>query len=402
VDAFEEDAAVVRRSARVLGAAATVVVLGAALAGAVGLFAVGLWVAWIGLGALTYGWVRGPGAAPKAARVRADATGLSIDGAIVLPASRIVGGWVEPRYPAPVVHVRGLRGRSLGLVVRDVEQGRALLRALAIDPWRVSADYWAMARPLGEIRTFAHAGALLAIAIAVGFVIGPAVPPVFAVALVALVVFFAGVTVPTRVIVGGDGVLLRWLGTVRFVPWSRVTDIEPFDGGVTLSLGPERGDELLTLRMPEDHQRFHPERDALLERMVAAHRAYGSASGAESMARLLSRAGGRTRDWVREMRGLIRPAQGFRTASVPIDRLWQVVLDPRAQRDARTGAAVALATALPEEGRARLRSVADGCAEPRLRIALATAATEAGVPDEVLAEALDALESEGDEGSAAR
>jgi hypothetical protein len=103
------------------------------------------------------------------------------------------------------------------------------------------------------------------------------------------------------------------------------------------------------------------------------------------------------------MRALIRPVEGFRTASVPVERLWQVVLDPRADREARTGAALALAPTLPDEDRARLRAVADGCAEPRLRIALVTAAIEARAPDETLAEALDALESEGvDDRPAAR
>jgi hypothetical protein len=396
VDAFEEDASLVRRSARMLGAAATVVVLGAAVAGSVGFVALGLWVAWLGLGALAYGWARSPGATPEAVRVRADVTGLSIDGVMALPSSRIVGGWVEPRPQAPpLVHLRGLLGRHLRLVVRDVDQGRALLRALAVDPSHVSAHYWALARPLGEPRTFAHAGVLLAVTIVAGFIVGPVVPPLFAVALVGLFVLFAGITVPTRVVVGGDGVLLRWLGTARFVPWSRVVDIEPFDGGIVLALGPDSGEELLTVRMPDDHQRYHPERDALLERMVAALRAYGPSSRAEPVTRLFARAGGRTRDWVREMRALIRPVEGFRTASVPVERLWQVVLDPRADREARTGAAVALAPTLPDEDRARLRAVADGCAEPRLRIALVTAATEARAPDETLAEALDALESEG-------
>ena len=41
----------------------------------------------------------------------------------------------------------------------------------------------------------------------------------------------AAILCDRRLGVGGDGVLLRWLGTVRFVPWSRVTGIEPFDGG---------------------------------------------------------------------------------------------------------------------------------------------------------------------------
>ncbi len=402
VDAFDEDAFVIARNLRSLGAAATVVILGAAAAGSMGFVALGLWVAWVGLGALAYGWARSPGAVPEPVRVRADARGLSTDGALVLPASKIVGGWVQPRpHASPIVHVRGLRGRHIRLAVRDAEQGRALLRALALDPSRVSAHYWAMARPLGEPRAFAHVGLLLALTVAIGLIVGPSVPPVFAVAVVALIVLFAGIVLPTRVVVGGDGVLLRWLGTVRFVPWSRVTDVEPFDGGVLLSLGPGGGDEWLTLRMPEEHQRYHPERDAMVERMFSAFRAHGAATGAETLARLLGRSGGRTRDWVREMRGLVRQAPGFRVASVPVDRLWRVVEDPRADREARTGAAIALASNLEDDERARLRAVADGCAEPRLRVALATAAREAGAPDDALAEALDALEGEGDDGRSA-
>jgi hypothetical protein len=399
VEAFEEDAFVVRRNLRVLGGAATVVILGAAVAGSVGFVALGLWVAWIGLGALAYGWARSPGAVPETVRVRGDARGLLLNGVTALAASTITGGWVQPRpHASPIVHVRGLGGRHVRLVVRDVDEGRALLQALALDASRVSAHYWAMARPLGEPRTFAHAGLLLALTIAVGLVVGPAVPPVFAVALVALIVLFAGIAVPTRVVVGGDGVLLRWLGTVRFVPWSSVTDVESFDGGVMLSLGPERGDdEWLTLRMPEEHQRYHPERDAMVERMVAAFRAHTALARSEPVARLLGRAGGRTRDWVRAMRALVRPAHGFRVTSVPADRLWRVVEDARADREARTGAAIALAPTLHEQDRARLRAVADGCAEPRLRIALATAAAEACAPDDALAEALDAVESEGDD-----
>ena len=265
----------------------------------------------------------------------------------------------------------------------------------------MAADYWAMARPLGEPRAFARMGMLLGLAIGLGLLTGPAVTPVFAVALVALIVLCAGVTVPTRVVVGGDGVLLRWLGTVRFVPWSRVADVQPFDGGVTLLLstpeGPQvPGGDRVTLRMPEEHERYHPERDAMVERMLAAYRAHGPARE-EPLTRVLGRAGAHTREWVHTMRGLLKQAPTFRTAVIPPERLWRVVEDARADRVVRTGAAIALAPGLGEVERARLRAVAAGCAEPRLRMALRTAATEATSRDEALAEALDALESEGDD-----
>ena len=357
MDVFDEDAFVVRRSIRILGAAATVVILGAATAWSVGFVALGLWVAWVGLGALTYGWVRSPGGAPEAVHVRADASGLSADGVVDsagLEDRRRMGAAAAARLPArprprarrePRSHRRSGRRAGTRAAARRSRSTRPTYRPTT-GRWRVP---WGSR---GRSRTRAL---LLALTVAVGIVVGPAVPPIFAVALVALIVLFAGIVVPTRVIVGGDGVLLRWLGTMRFVPWRRVTDVEPFDGGVMLSLGAAGSDEWLTLRMPEEHQRYHPERDAMVERMVSALRSYDSDASArridrrarpEPLARLLGRAGGRTRDWVRAMRALVRPVQGFRAASVPVDRLWRIVEDPGADREARTGAAIALAPTL--------------------------------------------------------
>jgi hypothetical protein len=151
----------------------------------------------------------------------------------------------------------------------------------------------------------------------------------------------------------------------------------------------------LTLRMPEDHERYHPERDAMVERMTAAFRAHGPPHD-EPLTRVLDRAGAGTRDWVRMVRGLVRPTPGFRTASIPPARLWEVVEDPRAERTARTAAAIALAPTLDPSDKLRLTTAAAGCAEPRLRMALRTAVTQAAAADDMLAEALDALETEGD------
>ena len=306
---------------------------------------------------------------------------------------------MQPRpHASPIVHVRATGGRHVRIVVRDVEQGRALLRALALDASRVSAHYWAMARPLGEPRAFGHAGALLGLTLATGLVVGPSVPPVFAVALVALIVLFAGLVLPTRVVVGGDGVLLRWLGTVRFVPWSRVTG----DRAV-------RWRRHARARHPRPATKSGspcgcPRSTSATTRSATRWSSAWSPRGErtrplarpEAVSRLLGRDGGRTREWVRAMRALVRPAQGFRAASVPAERLWRVVEDPRADRETRTGAAIALAPTLHDADQARLRAVAEGCAEPRLRIALATAAVEARAPDDVVAEALDALEAEGE------
>jgi hypothetical protein len=400
---FDDDALIVQRSSRRVAVAAIPVALGAALACTGQPSAAGLGVAlgWLGAGCVLYVWGRSPGSGEHPVRARADARGLFVDGRLVLESRSIEGGWVQPRSrSAPLVHLcaRGA-GRDLELVVREAEQGRALLRALGVDPTRVSAHYWTLARPLGEPRAFARAATLLALVLAFGIVAGQTAPAALALVVVALLVLFLGGAVPTHVVVGADGVLLRWLGTTRFVGWSTVAAIEAFDGGVVLALG---GGEWLTLRTPAGHERHHPERDAMIERMRSAWRAHTESTHAQSdeaTAALLRRAGGGTCEWVRAMRAVPASREGYRRAALPAERLWDVVENPCAGRTPRVGAALALAPLLDAGGRERLRAAAWSCAEPRLRIALTTAATPAAAKasaDE-LAAALDAIESEGED-----
>jgi hypothetical protein len=401
---FDDEVLLLRRRAIVVVAAALPALVGAAFAAlgrpsAVGL---GMAIGWLGLGFALYVWARGIGAAERVARARADTHGLFLNGVLALAPQEIRGGWVEPRPSGlPVVHVTARAGRSCALAVRDLEQARLLLRALGVDATRASGHYWTLARPLSEPRAFARAATLVALVLALGVVAGQMAAAALALAVVTLLVVYVGATAPTQVTVGADGVLLRWLGTLRFVPWASVTSIETFDGVVVLAL---EGGAWLTLRTPADHERYQPERAAMIERMRVAWRAHVTARPDEETARLVRREGGRTQEWVRAMRSLVRSEEGYRTGSMPPERLWRVVEDPRADRAARTGAALALAPALDEPGRDRLRAAASSCAEPRLRVALSTAATDAGARgrDEDLAATLDALESEGDDSAMAR
>lgn len=409
---FDDDVLLVRRSGLVLAASAMSVASGAVLAatGQPSAVALGSALAWLGVAGVLYAWSRNPGAIERRARVHADARGLRIDGRLAIAASRVEAGWVEPRAGAPpLVHVRA-RGplRGCTLVARDLDAARDLLRALGVDATRVSAEYWAMARPLGEPQSFARAATVLALVVALGIVAGQAAPAALALAVVALVVAFVGCVAPTAVTVGADGVLLRWLGTLRFVPWASVGAIEAFDGGVLLAItrgggsAPDRG-SWLTLRMPGDHARHHPERDAMVERMRQAWRDHGWRRDDGPERRIVCRSGGRTREWVCAMRAIAAAPVGYRVAAVAPEHLWRIVEDCHADRVARTGAAIALAPTLDEMGRDRLRAAASGAAEPRLRIALATAATDAAAiaSDEDLAAVLDAIESEGDDAAAA-
>jgi hypothetical protein len=403
----EEDVLVVRHSRLALAVAGAPLVLGAVLAlgglsergvrptGLPELVGLGLALTWIGLGGLLYAWACNPGCAEKPARARCDGRGLFLDGALAVAASRVSGGWIQPQPQGPpVLHVLARPGVHVALVVRDIACARDLLDALSANAVRAPTRFLAFARPLGglrELRSLAPAGCLLGLLVASGLVLGNAAPLAVALAAVALIALLGSLAVPTRVTVGADGVLLAWLGTEHFVSWSRVAAVEPFDGGVVLALA---GGRWLTLRTPASHQRHHPEGAAMIECIRAAWRASASSEPDEAAERLLRRHGGRTREWVREMRGVLRREYGYRCGAMPPERLWRVVEDAGAEATARVGAAVALAASLDGTGRCRLREAADACVEPRVRVALATAATTDGarMPDEDLAAALDAID----------
>jgi hypothetical protein len=397
---FDDEVRVIRRSKLVLAAALMPVLFGAGLGCTDWPFAtaLGALLAWLGAGLALHVWARNPTASEHAARARADVHGLSIDGRLALAAQCVQGGWLEPRsFARPVVHVCAFGvARDVHLVVRHSEQGRALLRALSVDATRVCAHYWAMALPLCDPRAFTRTLTAVGIVVALGLVAGHAVPAALALAVVALAVLFAGAVVPTHVSVGADGVLVRWLGATRYVPWSRVAGIEAFEGGVVLAI---EGGRWLTLRMPAGLDGRYRERGAMLERMRVAWRGRAQARPDETAPRLFRRAGGRTREWVRAMRAIGSAPAGYRSAAMPRERLWRIVENPRADRVSRTGAALALSPGLDEGGRDRLFAAASSCAEPRLRIALTTAAanTGASATEDELAASLDAIEREGED-----
>jgi len=395
---FEDEVFLLRRCRLALAGAALPFAVGAALAcvpGGAPSLGLAIALMWLGLGILLYVFARNPAPHEQLARVYAWGAGLLLPGRFV-PAERIRGGWIEPRATAaPVVHVSAEGGADVAIVVRDVERGRALLAALGVDASRVAASFWTLARPLGEPRTFTRVGALVGIAVALGMLGGRGAPAASALAVVALLVALLGLVVPTRVSIGADGVHLRWLGTSRFVAWSTVLAVEPFDGGVVLAL---EGGRWLTLRTPSEHDRHDPDTLAMIERLRAAWRANVQARAEPLPTGVMCRTsvrGTRTRDWVRAMRALAQEQPGYRTSVVPHEGLWRIVESPHADGDARTGAAIALASSLDDAGRQRLREAASACAEPRLRIALTTASMPTGsAPEEELAAALDAIDGE--------
>jgi hypothetical protein len=399
---FDDDVLVVRPNRLAVAAATVPVAIGGLLAvvGFAGdrsaFVGFGLAVAWVGAATLLYAWDRDFCRVERTARARIDGRGLMLDGALALAAWRIRAVWVQPdaQQGLPAVRIRTRPFGRLEVVARDMAAARALLHALEADRPLAPVRFWTHPRPLGEPQRYLRVACLLGLVVALGLVLGRSVPLALVLAVAALIALCAGVSVPTRLTVGADGVLVQWLGTERFVAWADVAAVEPFDGGIVLALTKERW---ITLRMPIAREHRHPSGEALTERIQTAWRADRRAAPwrDEVAARLLRREGRRTREWVRAMRSLPSgDPLGYRRAAVLPERLWRVVEDPGADATARVGAAVALSASLDDAGRARLLVASTACVEPRLRIALATTAAGVGCgPDEELASALDAIDS---------
>lgn len=104
----------------------------------------------------------------------------------------------------------------------------------------------------------------------------------------------------------------------------------------------------------------------------------------------LVRGAGTVAEWRDRIEAAGRPAatSGYRSDATPNEALWRVLEDEDAPREARAGAALALRRHLDEDGRTRMRVVAEGCASPTLRIALDAALDEES-PEARVLEALE-------------
>jgi hypothetical protein len=198
--------------------------------------------------------------------------------------------------------------------------------------------------------------------------------------------------IPARIDVGADGVLLRWLGTRRFIPLAHIRSLERTTEGIGKSrqvgvrLRLEDGD---TVWLPMGDARWADERaGALLERIQEAMdtQAHGPVT---ATAALLGRRERGAREWIRELRALGAGANAdLRTAPVEPEQLWRIVESHGAAPEERAAAAIALSPSLDPRGKERLGVAVDAVADERLRVAIDAAVKE---DDAALEEALDEM-----------
>jgi hypothetical protein len=202
----------------------------------------------------------------------------------------------------------------------------------------------------------------------------------------ALVSLFGAVLVGVfkgRVVVGADGLAVRWLRR-RFLPYSEVTGVAAVpETVVTMRSG---GRLRLTATDTADTDAQRGVNAAALFRHVEAAYARYQAQTTEAMATALVRRADRSaRDWLTGLDALVKVDRtGYRTATVTPEILAAVARAADEPTDARVGAAAALVRIGVDEHRTLVRVAAEACADPETRAALEDLA-EARTDEETLA-----------------
>lgn len=337
----------------------------------------------------------------RTGQVGFDERGIALDGALLVPRAQVreayvvMGGRV---HPAVRVRRKGLLP-PLDIHLSTVEEGRLALRALGFDGAQAVLDVSVTSPRLGDPRVETRLGfaflltllALFPLLIAIfntSYQVGMGILAAWGLALAFEIVLLL---TPGKLSIGGDGLLFSWFGRKRFLAYRDVLVVHTMQTSVMWN-GPVVGvqlvlpDKAVQIVMPEGAETY----ERIAEAVDAWWRREGSVRNA-----LVHRGSHDARAWLRLLRGIgARATVGYRTATMA-DELWRTVEDDAAPSDARAGAAAALARALGDDGRARLRAAARKTAQPKLRIAIELAAQGGAEEkdDEALIEALSEIEA---------
>ena len=344
---------------------------------------------------------------PARAKVRADAEGIHVDGALAVPKRAIADGFFQPRIVA-VRDDRPVRStvrfvdrfrRVLFEAEADEHESLAMLHALGLDPGSRRAVFDGSSPVYASMgRNFAYAGGGVAIFLLLTSLLS-------ALGLHGVASFFPLLVgawiavgfVPTKIAVGVDGIHVGWLWWKKFIPMADITSVLPLDDRVIhVARRDGTSDKLYTsMRRRSAFGGSDPgavqKRDAVLARIREARAAFASGGPTADVSALIARGTRTHAAWLAELakirQGLTGGA-GYRDVSLREDDLLRLVEDPKATEDARAGAALLLEGALDDEKRARIRVAAEASASPKLRVALDASASG---DEDALREAMEAL-----------
>jgi hypothetical protein len=213
--------------------------------------------------------------------------------------------------------------------------------------------------------------------------------------LAVFLAYLALYLLPKRVVTGADGFRIGWLSRGKFMPYSRVVRAYADNLGVNVDL---RSGDLV--RLQYDRQLnwgldllvnlFANQKNKVIERIERGALEHAHAIADRDAGGLLARQGRTPEKWIEALRALGSAEADYRAASMSPDLLWRIAENAAAPPEERAAAAVALHATLDDDGRVRLRNLAQETAAPKVRFAL-EAAAESNDPEE-LARALSECE----------
>ncbi|MEO7330327.1 MAG: hypothetical protein ABI193_17255, partial [Minicystis sp.] len=158
-----------------------------------------------------------------------------------LRAGFVVPSWGKP--PRVRLERRWPQG-PIELRTRDDAEGHALLRALGLDASQVVADFTFASRARADTRVTAVGWTLLVLLlVGVPILASALADPAVWIGLAALaglgllIVWLVVMALPTRVVVGSDGVLVSWLWRRRFLRYAEVRSVRPYGSGNEQGVG---------------------------------------------------------------------------------------------------------------------------------------------------------------------
>lgn len=330
-------------------------------------------------------------------RIEVSEDGVYVEGRLALPREMLDRAVVVPGASGASVAIQRKRGFTSVIDVESAEQGRELVEALGLSAAHTLSSFTFDSLVAARLTRAGFTGYLLLLPalFALGGLAWVSVPLVLA--------WYAGLmamSVPTKITVGLDGLLLRWLWRRELIHFTHLRDVDHDGRRVRLTLADGRVRVLSAAWMMGERlgrrsatTTGFASRGAYLDAVVTRVREAIAASRrpAERVpAAALLRQGRDVAAWMRALRALLsKGTSGFREAELVPEKLWSTVEDGGAEPAARAAAAVALGPALDDAERQRLVRVARVCVSPKLRIALEAAADG---DDDHVAEALAELE----------
>jgi hypothetical protein len=339
----------------------------------------------------------------KEARLTSSDGALVHDGVVIARRGEVREGHAWEVSDGAHVQLDTKRGR-VELRMRRIEDARAVLQEVGVDASKRAASFRILAPSRTNHR--ARLGAMIvsiplsvALAIVLQRATGHVTPgPVFMAPYLLSVLL--GV-IPGRIRVGVDGVLLRWLGTSRFVP---LADIEHAEVVVNEGLRKSvwvrlhlRANEAIDVmvampsRYAEGRTNARAQAETIVERIEEA-RAVARGTAGRDAANVLAREGRSAEGWLQSLRAAFARTEAFRAGPpLTLDQLWRVLEDAGARPWVRAAAAAALTSGAGDEDRKRIRVAAEATVAPKLRVALEAAAQG---DDARLTDALEQIEKE--------